>query len=188
MATKAPTRSGISRKPARTGAAIARGCVMGRLHLPHLDGARPRPAMQGVHRPAAARTAAGPAARPVGLWRRDLARQGHALRPLGDRRHAGRFRLGLFSRDDPGLPAVADRRDDRGGQARRHSRQSPRLGHGRHRGLRRGACADAASPSATRRRIPSCRSPRMKRRSGSNASTTSAASRESSAIRSASAG
>ena len=34
--------------------------------------------------------------RAMGLRRRDLARQGHAVGPLGDRRHAGRFRLGLF--------------------------------------------------------------------------------------------
>ena len=40
----------------------------------------------------------------VGLWNRDFARQGHPVRPLGARRHARQFRLGLFPGNDPAFP------------------------------------------------------------------------------------
>ena len=40
----------------------------------------------------------------MGLRDRDFARQGYALGPLGDRRNAGRFRLGLFPETIPAFP------------------------------------------------------------------------------------
>ncbi len=119
------------------------GLRSGPLKLPHLEALGLGHAMQASTGRAPPGFALPDAARPMGLWRRDLARQGHALRPLGDRRHAGRLRLGLFPGDDSRLSGVADRGADRGRQAGRHSRQSPRLGHRSHRGLRRGAPADA---------------------------------------------
>ena len=123
---------------------IAEACALGRgnrdglrrgpLSLPSLDALGLGHAMRGFDRPRAAGLRDERPARTVGLRRRDLARQGHALGPLGDRRHAGRFRLGLFSRTDPRLPGVAHRGADRGRRAPRHSRQPPRLGHDDHRG------------------------------------------------------
>ena len=106
-------------------------------------GARAWPCDEGFDRPRAAGLRACRAARAVGLRRRDVAWQGYALRPLGARRNAGRFRLGLFSRDDPRLSAGADRGAHRRGQAYRDSRQPPRLGHRGHRGIRRGAPKNA---------------------------------------------
>ena len=75
------------------------------------------------------------AARPMGVRRRDFARQGHAVRPLGDRRHAGRFRLGLFPGDGSRVPGVADRRADRRRRPARHPGKQARLGHRDHRGV-----------------------------------------------------
>ena len=105
--------------------------------------ARPRPRDARLHGPPPARLRLRQPARPVGLWRRDLARQGHALRPLGDRGHPGGFRVGLFSADDAGLSRISDARADRGRAAAGHSRRLSRLGHGDHRRIRRGASAHA---------------------------------------------
>ncbi len=145
MAMKARIRSAISRKPARRDEATGRACGAGRLQIPHL-------ASLGLYHAMLASTGVSPPgltldhpARPMGLWRRDIARQGHAVGPLGNRRRAGRFRLGIFSRNDPSLSGVAHRRDDRSRQAHGNSRQSPRLGHGGHRGFRRGASAHACA-------------------------------------------
>ena len=57
--------------------------------------------------------------------------QGHALRPLGNRRRAGAVRLGLFPPDRADLSARSDRRVRRARQAARHSRRQARLGHRR---------------------------------------------------------
>ena len=105
--------------------------------------ARPRPRHARLNRPPAAGLRLPRADGAMGLWRRNLARQGHAVRPLGDRRHAGRFRLGLFSGQDAGVPRRTDARADRARQADRHTRRLPRLRHRDHRALRRGAPADA---------------------------------------------
>ena len=116
-------------------------------------GARARPGDEGFDRPRAAGLCAPRAARTVGLRRRDLARQGHAVRPLGACRNAGRLRLGLFSRDDPRFSRRPDGGAHRRRQACRDSRQPPRLGHGGDRGLRRGAPANAEAHLLHLRRL-----------------------------------
>ena len=132
---------------------IAEACAAGPRQSPGLAAraaepaasrrARARPRDDGLDRPRAAGLRACRAARPMGLRDRDLARQGHAVGPLGDRRNAGRFRLGLFSRNRTRVAGVPERGADRRGQASRHPRQSPRLGNRGDRGLRRGASAYA---------------------------------------------
>ena len=131
---------------------IAEACALGRgnrdglrqgpLGLPRLDAL----GLGHAIRASTGRTPPGfamaPAARTMGLRNRDVARQGHALGPLGDRRHSGRFRLGLFPANNSRLPGDADRLAGRRGQASGHSRQKARLGHRDHRGIRRGACED----------------------------------------------
>ena len=119
-----PYRAGLrdgARRPRRTAQRAA--------EIAAPRGAWPWPSDEGLDGPRAARLCAARAARPMGLWNRDLARQGHAVRPLGACRRAGRFRLGLFPGDDPRLPRMAHGSDDRRGRAYRHPRQPPRLGH-----------------------------------------------------------
>ena len=79
------------------------GLRAGPLRLPHLDALGLGLAMRASSGCAAPGFACADAARPMGLRRRDLERQGHAVGPLGDRRHAGRVRLGLFPADDSDL-------------------------------------------------------------------------------------
>ena len=153
------------------------GLRRGPLRLPRLEALGLGHAMKASTGRAPPGFALRRAARPMGLWNRDLARQGHAVRPLGARRHAGRFRLGLFPGDDSRLSGGADRGDDRRGQARRHSRQSPRFGHGGDRGLWRGAPANAEAHLLHLRRTRCSRSPRTSRPSGSSGSMSSAESR-----------
>jgi phosphopentomutase len=45
-----------------------------------------------------------------GAAKRSLARQGHTVRPLGDRRHAGYLRLGLFPTEGDAFPPNSSRR------------------------------------------------------------------------------
>ena len=99
-----PYRRGLRRRDG----AIARACAAGRCACP--ISTRSALALRCALRPAAAAPgfSLARAARAMGLWRRDLERQGHAFGPLGDRRHAGRLRLGLFPASDPAFPAVAD--------------------------------------------------------------------------------
>ena len=93
---------------------IVEACALG---LGNRDGLRrgplniPRLAALGLGHAMRASTGRAPpgfdlAGSPRGQWGfgdRDLARQGHAVGPLGDRRNAGRFRLGLFPGNDPRL-------------------------------------------------------------------------------------
>ncbi len=104
--------------------------------------ARPWARHARINRAQAARLCVSRAARTMGLRRRDLARQGYALGPLGDRRHAGRLRLGLFSAQDSRASGRVYARADRGGEAARHSRRPPCLRHAGDRGFRRRACQD----------------------------------------------
>ena len=93
---------------------------------------------------------------PRGQWgyrRRNLPRQGHAVRPLGACRDAGRLRVGLFSRDDPRLSGSAQRSAHRPRQARRHPRRPPRIGHDGDRRLRRGAPQNAEAHLLHLRRL-----------------------------------
>ena len=92
----------------------------------------------------------------MGLRRRDLARQGHALRPLGDRRRAGRLRLGLFPERRAGVPARAHERAHRRGAAPRHPRRPPRLRHRDPRRARRRAHPDGKADllHLGRQRVP----------------------------------
>ena len=88
---------------------IAEACAAGRgdraglragpWQLPHLGGARPRPRLRELDRPHAAPGSAldGPLDGRLGLRRRDLPGQGHALRPLGDRGGARRRSTGATS-------------------------------------------------------------------------------------------
>ena len=78
------------------------------------------------------------------LWLRRGGKQGqgHAERPLGNGRLSGAVRLGLFPARAAVLPACADPAAGGRIQAARHSRRLPRLGHGDHRGARRGAYQD----------------------------------------------
>ena len=82
------------------------GLRSGPLRLPNLDALGLGLAMQASTGRRPPGFACADAQGPMGLWRRDFARQGHALGPLGNRRHAGRFRLGLFSADEPAFPAT----------------------------------------------------------------------------------
>ena len=169
----------------RRARAIATACGAGRSRLPHLDGARPRPRDAGLDRPRAAGLRARRAARPMGLSA-SRPRAARTRRPAIGRSPARRsISTGAISpRRSPPFPEALTDGADRRGQASRHSRQPPRLGHDDHRGIRRGAPADAASRSATPRPTRSSRSPRTRRPSGSSGSTSSAASRAGSAIRS----
>ena len=119
------------------------GLRRGPLRLPRLESLGLGQAMKASTGRAPPGFALARAARPVGLWNRDVARQGHAVRPLGACRRAGRFRLGLFPADDPRLPRMAYGSDDRRGRAHRHPRQSPRFRDGGDRRLWRGAPANA---------------------------------------------
>ena len=129
------------------------GLRRGPLRLPRLEALGLGQAMKASTGRAPPGFALRRAARPMGLWNRDLARQGHAVRPLGARRHAGRFRLGLFPGDDPRLSGGADRGADRRGQACRDSRQPPRFGHRSDRRLRRGAPANVETNLLHLRRL-----------------------------------
>ena len=172
---------------------IAEACANGRgdreglrrgpLKLPRLEALGLGHAMKASTGRAPPGFALARAARPMGLRDRDLPRQGHAVRPLGDRRHAGRFRLGLFPRDDSRLPGKADRRADRRGQARRDSRQPPRFGHRGDRGLSARSTCERSSRSATLPPTRCFRSPRTRRRSVSSVSMSFAGSPAASAIR-----
>ena len=142
-ATRAPIRSAISPSACAAGQGDRDGLRRGAAGAAQPRPARPRPRDARLDRAQAAGLRLQGAAGPMGLRRRDLARQGHAVGPLGDRRHAGRIRLGLFPGQDAGLSAGADARPDRARQADRHSRRLPRLGHRDHRALRRGASAHA---------------------------------------------
>ena len=108
------------------------------------------PTLDALGLGAACRLASGVAAaradrtahRRLGRGDRGLARQGHALGPLGAGRRAGALGLGLLPRHRPRLPR---RRGGRGlppRRDRRHPRQPPRLGHRHHRRGGRGAPAD----------------------------------------------
>ena len=68
--------------------------------------------------------------------------QGHAVRPLGDRRPAGALRMGLFSKDGSDLSRRADRSDHPRGRAAGHTRRLPCIRHRDHRKARRGAYPD----------------------------------------------
>ena len=172
---------------------IAEACALGRGNREGLTPraarsaasrrARPWPCDSSLDRPRAAGLRDGRARRAMGLRRRDLQRQRHAVRPLGDRRNAGRFRLGLFSRNRSRLSGSANRSADQGGHAPRHPRQPPCLGHDDHRGVRRGVVEDRKADLLHLRRTRCSRSPPTRRLSGSSGSTNSAASAAVSAIR-----
>ena len=84
------------------GAGDRSGLRAGPLRLPHLDALGLGLAMHAS--PDAARRASARRRRGQGLWHRDFARQGHTLGSLGDRGHASRVRVGLFSADKSGAP------------------------------------------------------------------------------------
>ena len=161
-----PYRGGLRARARRPRPA----CAPAPLRLPNLDGARPRP--RGC-KPRPGRLPPGLPRRgsrrgAMGLRRRDLARQGHAVRPLGDRRRAGPLRLGLFSRHaipafPPDLVAGADRAraDCPGILGDLHA-----SGTDDHRRTRRGAPAHRQADLSTPPPIPCSRSPRMRRRFG----------------------
>ncbi len=111
--------------------------------------------------------AAGPDLRSSWRRQRSLARQGHAVGPLGNRRHAGYVRLGLFFRPRA-MPFRRNwsRRICRDGRCARHSRQLPCLRHRDHRPLRRGAYPHRQADLLHVRPIPSSRSPPMRRHFG----------------------
>ena len=130
MAMPAPIRSATSPRPAPAARATAPGCARVRCTCrtsPRSASALPARPRAGGMPPNLERVRR--ARRAMGLWRRDLARQGHALRPLGDRRRAGRFRLGLFPERRAGVPARAHERAHRRGATPRHPRRPPRLRH-----------------------------------------------------------
>ena len=110
-----------------------------------------------------------------GAARGDFERQGHAVRPLGDRRRAGALRLGLFPADRcrPSRRTLTAAIVARGQRAR-HPRRLPCLRHRDHRASSARSTSAPASRSATPRRIRCSRSPPMKRISASNGSTSSA--------------
>ena len=85
-ATRAPTRSAISRRDRQAAALPQSGCARARRMPPRRRAGR---VPQGLD-------AAVPLKGQWGYRRRSVERQGHAVRPLGDRRRAGDFRLGLF--------------------------------------------------------------------------------------------
>src|ERR1700722_6403048 len=93
MATRAPIRLAISRKPAPRG---PRGVARRAAAIAPSRSPRPRARDAGLDRARGAGIRGWRASRPMGLWRRDVARQGYAIRPLGDRGNAGRFPVGLF--------------------------------------------------------------------------------------------
>jgi phosphopentomutase len=138
--TPAPTRSPISPRPAppagpRTAAAGPSAC-----RTSTRSASAPRSARLG-------RRYAGPRRRPCGpLGRRDrgVARQGHALGPLGTGGRARALGLAHLPQDRrcPAFPPGPHGRGLPPRRHRRHPRQPPRLGHGDHRRGRRGPSAD----------------------------------------------
>ena len=151
-------RRRLRRRGANTLGHIVQACAegradkdrKGRLRVPNLDalglGAAPRRLRHELPRGFAEEPQG-----PLGRRPRGQQGQGHAVRPLGDRRRAGAVRVGLFPADRPDLPAGADRRADRTRRPARHPRQQARLGHADHRRARRGVDPRPASRSATPR-------------------------------------
>ena len=97
MATPAPIRSAISPRPAPRAAATAHGLRSGAAAASQSRPARDRRGGTRLDGPGSAGTGGRRRSRRLGLCGRALARQGHPVRPLGDCRLPGRFRLGLFS-------------------------------------------------------------------------------------------
>ena len=108
LATRAPTRSATSPRRAPRDAATGRACARARSGSPISIGSgwrwqrRPPP---GKALPGLEAAPAPPAVYGFGV--EILEGQGHAVRPLGDRRRAGPLRLGLFpARRCPTFPAA----------------------------------------------------------------------------------
>ena len=163
LTMRAPIRSATLRSPAPR--AWATGTDLRRGPFAPAPSRRPRPwsCRRGLDR----RLAAWPhapktARRAVGLWGRARARQGYALRPLGNRRRAGARALGVFSKNRALFSARTDRGLDRRGRPSRHSRQLPRLGNRDHRASRRRAYQNGRADLLHLRRFRFCKSPRMK--------------------------
>ncbi len=179
----APDAAAFGDAGANTLAHIAEACAAGRadegragpLQLPILDrlglGARDPPRL-GRGGARARRRARGH----LGRGDRGLARQGHALGPLGAGGRAGAMGLALFPRAKPCFPpdlvaAVAAPR-----RHRRHPRQPPRQRHRHHRGGGRAAHRDRLADLLHLAPTACSRSPRTRRLSASTGCSTSAAS------------
>ena len=115
-ATRAPTRSAISRKACAQGRGDRAGLRAGPLDLPNLGQARPRTGDASLVRPSRRRVCRGDA--PTGQWGYGVEtslRQGYAVGTLGNRGNAGAIQLGLFPPNHPGASARVDAGADRRG-------------------------------------------------------------------------
>ena len=184
MATRARTRSATSPRPARAAWAIATGLRRGPLKLPRL-------AALGLGHAMRASTGRAPPgfalAQPRGQWGYGVETSRGKDTPSGHWELAGTpvdFDWGYFPETIPAFPEALTSALIAEAQASRDSRQSPRLGHGDHRGIRRGALKNGETHLLHLGRTRSSRSPRTRRPSGSNGSMNFAALRADCAIRS----